>query len=406
MTTLIVTLPLQLAGAAPQYSYVLSTDGRAMGAHASAPAALLPQPVDEVIAVAPVRALSWHRVDLPKGSTANATRLRAVLEGLLEERLLDEPDTLHFALEPGARAGAPAWVAVCDRAWLRSAVQALETPQRHVSRIVPEFAPDVEGAGEMTLHVTGEPDDAWLVTTHAGGVIVLPMSASALPLAHVAHDLPEDASVIAEPGVAAMAEQLLQRKVTIRQYAQRQMLAAQSSWDLAQFDFTSSGGSRAAKKFSALWRDLLAAPQWRAARWGAGLLVVANLLGLNAWAWKEESAIAAKRGQINNLLTQTFPEVKVVVDAPVQMERQVTALRQATGSASGSDLESMLGAVSVAAPPGRSLGGIEFSAGEARFKGLNLSAQESSSIAAALRSQGYAARTEGDSLVLRQEVTR
>ena len=134
--------------------------------------------------------------------------------------------------------------------------------------------------------------------------------------------------------------------------------------------------------------------------------MVANLLGLNAWAWKEESAIAAKRGQINNLLTQTFPEVKVVVDAPVQMERQVTALRQATGSASGSDLESMLGAVSVAAPPGRSLGGIEFSAGEARFKGLNLSAQESSSIAAALRSQGYAARTEGDSIVLRQEVTR
>jgi general secretion pathway protein L len=413
MSTLIVTLPLQLTGAAPAYSYVLSPDGRTMGAHASASAALLPQPVDEVIAVVPVRALSWHRVDLPKGSMANATRLRAVLEGLLEERLLDEPESLHFALEPGARPGTPSWVAVCDRAWLRSAVQALETPQRHVARIVPEFAPDVEGAGEMTLHVTGEPGDAWLVTSHAGGVIVLPMSASAMlmgasasPLAHVAHDLPEDASVIAEPGVAAMAEQLLQRKVTIRQYAQRQMLAAQSNWDLAQFDFISSGGSRAAKKFSALWRELLAAPRWRAARWGASLLVVANLLGLNAWAWKEESAIAAKRAQVNGQLTQSFPEVKVVVDAPVQMERQVTALRQATGSVSGSDLESMLGAVSTAAPPGRSLSSIEFSAGEGRFKGLNLSAQELPTMAAGLRAQGYSARSEGDSLVLRQETAR
>jgi general secretion pathway protein L len=406
MTTLIVTLPQQLAGAAPPYSYVLSPDGRAMGAHASAPADLLPQPVDEVIAVVPVRALSWHRVDLPKGSTASATRLRAVLEGLLEERLLDEPESLHFALEPDARPGAPAWVAVCDRAWLRAAVQALETPQRHVSRIVPEFAPDVEGAGEMTLHVTGEPDDAWLVTTHSGGVIVLPMSVSAAPVAQVARDLPEDASVIAEPGVAAMAEQLLQRKVTIRQFAQRQMLAAQSNWDLAQFDFVSSGGSRAAKKFSALWRELLAAPRWRAARWGVGLLVVANLLGLNAWAWKEESSIAAKRAQVNSLLTQTFPEVKVVVDAPVQMERQVSALRQATGSVSGSDLESMLGAVSVAAPPGRSLSSIEFSAGEGRFKGLSLSAQELPTMTAGLRAQGYSARTEGDSLVLRQETAR
>ncbi|RYX91701.1 MAG: general secretion pathway protein GspL [Comamonadaceae bacterium] len=406
MTTLIVTLPLQPAGTAPEYSYVLTPDGRTLETHASAAAALLPQPVTEVIAVAPARALSWHRLELPKGSTANAARLRAVLEGLLEERLLDDPQTLHFALEPGARTGTPAWVAVCDRAWLRDALQALETPQRHVSRIVPEFAPDVDGAGEMALHVIGEPQDAWLVTTHSGGVIVLPMSASALPLAHVAHDLPEDASVIAEPGVAAVAEQLLQRKVTIRQAAQRQLLAAQSNWDLAQFDFATSGGSRAAKKFTAFWRALLSAPQWRAARWGAAVLVVANLLGLNAWAWKEETALAAKRGEVRNLLTQAFPEVKVIVDAPAQMERQVAALRQATGAASGSDLESMLGALSVAAPAGKPLTGIEFSAGESRLKGLNLSAQEQAAVASSLRTQGYSARVEGDSLVMRQEIAR
>ncbi|RYY68872.1 MAG: general secretion pathway protein GspL, partial [Comamonadaceae bacterium] len=200
MTTLIVTLPFEPAGAPvddpagykAEYNYVLTADGRNLTAHSTAAAALLPQPSGEVVAVVPARALSWHELELPKGSTSSATRLRAVLEGLLEERLLDEPETLHFALAPGARTGAPAWVAVCDRAWLRASIHALEAAGRRPSRIVPEFAPDVPGAGEMALHVMGEPDDAWLVTTHAGGVIVLPLSASVLPMAQLAHDLPED----------------------------------------------------------------------------------------------------------------------------------------------------------------------------------------------------------------------
>ena len=405
MTTLIVLLPMPGDGATPEYGYVLTPDGRTLAAHASAPAALLPESNGEVVAIVAARALSWHQVDLPKGSTGSATRLRAVLEGLLEERLLDEPESLHFALEPGARPGAPAWVAVCDRAWLRTSLQALEAAGRRVSRIVPEFAPDVPGAGSVSLHVTGEPQDAWLVTTHTGGVIAVPLPASAQQT-HFTADLPEDASVIAEPGVAALAEQLLQRKVTIRQAAQRSLLAAQTHWDLAQFDLASTGGARAAKKFAALWRELLSAPQWRAARWGAALLVVANLLGLNAWAWKEESELNAKRNEVRNTLSQAFPGVKVIVDAPVQMEREVALLRQATGVASGNDLESMLGALSAAAPPGRPVTGVEFSAGEGRFKGLNLAGQESAGVIAGLRAQGYAARVEGDSLVVRQEPPR
>jgi general secretion pathway protein L len=399
MSTLIVTLAAAPADTATEYACVLTADGRAAGEQTTVPAALLPAADDEVVAVVPVRLLSWHRVELPKGSTANPTRLRAVLEGLLEERLLDEPERLHFALEPGARAGAPAWVAVCDRDWLRGHVQALEAAGRRVSRIVPEFAPDVEGAGAVTLHVIGEPGDAWRVTTHEGGVITLPLT---LPL----HDLPEEAGVVAEPAVAALAEQLTGRPVSLRQAAERQLLAAQSNWDLAQFDLASTGGQRALKKASALVRELLTAPQWRPARWGVGALVAINLLGLNAWAWKEQSALQAKRGEIAGTLTRTFPGVKVVVDAPVQMERELARLRQSTGAASGGDLESLLGAVSTAAPPGRPVTGVEYSAGEIRVRGLGLSPDEAGGVTAALRTQGYSGRLEGDALVVRQEGAR
>jgi hypothetical protein len=69
------------------------------------------------------------------------------------------------------------------------------------------------------------------------------------------------------------------------------------------------------------------------------LLLAANLIGLNAWAWKEQASWQSRRSAIDSTLTRTFPAVKVVVDAPVQMAREVAALRQATGAPSGSDLE-------------------------------------------------------------------
>ena len=46
-------------------------------------------------------------------------RVRAVLDGLLEEKLLDDPAQLHLALDDTAEAGQPSWVAACDKAWLQ-----------------------------------------------------------------------------------------------------------------------------------------------------------------------------------------------------------------------------------------------------------------------------------------------
>lgn len=399
MSTLIVTLPLPPAGSAPEYAWLLSPDGQGMGEHGSAAPALLPQPGGagaEVVAVVPARALSWHQVELPKGTTAGSPRLRNVLEGLLEERLLDEPAALHFALQPQARPGAPVWVAACDRSWLRAALQALETAQRPATRIVPEFAP-----GEPpSAHVLGEPERAELVLADGEGVLFWPLAAASAPV------LPQDVPVLAEPAVAAVAEQLLQRRVTLQQTAQRQLRAAQSPWDLAQFDLASSGRARALKKLSGRWGELLHAPQWRAARWGTLALVAANVVGLNAWALKERSTLAAKRDTVRSLLTTTFPRVKVVVDAPLQMEREVATLRQATGAVSGRDMETMLTAFSAVAPANTAPAAIEFIANELRLKGLKLGPADVQAVIASLQARGYAARSEGDSLVLRLEAVR
>lgn len=399
MSSLYVLLPTTPVTAQTELQYVVAGTGRAPSAPTPTQPALLPAPTgagSEMVLIAPASALSWHRLELPKGMGPRSPKLRAVLEGLLEDRLLDEPENLHFALEPRPQAGGEVWVAVCDRGWLRSAMQTMEAAGRPVSRIVPEFAPE----GDPALYALGEPEDAQLVCAGREGVFSLPLTTASLGLLPT---LPESTPVVAEPAVAVIAEQVLQHAPLLQQPAERLALAGRTSWDLAQFEFASSGRDRAFKKLSTGWGDFLRSPQWRPARWGAALLVLVQLVGLNAWAWKERSALATKREASRSLLTQTFPNIRAVVDPPLQMEREVAALRQATGAASGRDLETVLGVIAASAPPGRTATAIEYTGNEVRVRGLAGNEAQAQPLLQGLRAQGYNASLQGDLLVVRPE---
>lgn len=402
MSLLLVSLPLEPATSATEWSYALSPEGRTLADHGRAPAALLPQPRGpgaQVVAVVPVQALAWQRVDLPKGIAPGTPRLRAALEGLLEEHLLDDTDAVHLALAPDARGGERAWVAICDRAWLRQALQLLEAAGRGASRIVPEFAPE----GTPSLVVLGDAAQPLAVASSADTVLALPLTPASLPLLPA---LPEDAPVLAEPAVAGAAEQVLQRKVSLQQAAQRWLQSARTRWDLAQFEFASSPRARALRKLAGGWGEVLAGPAWRPARWAALLIVLVNLAGLNAWAWKERASLAGKREAVRQVLRDTFPEARVIVDAPVQMERQVAALRQQTGVPSARDVDALLAALAGALPPGRTPAALDYSGGELRARGLSLSPDELRTVAAQLRSLGYLGTADRDVLVVAAEDAR
>jgi general secretion pathway protein L len=402
MSLLLVSLPSEPATPATEWAYAASPDGRTLGEHGRSPAALLPQPRGtgaEIVAVVPVHALAWHRVELPKGIAPGTPRLRAALEGVLEEELLDDTEALHFALQPGARGGEPAWVAVCDRAWLRQALQALEAAGRPATRIVPEFAPE----GAPALAVIGDAEQPFVVASSPDGVLALPLSAAVLPLLPA---LPEESPRLAEPAVAAIAEQVLQQQVLLQQAPQRWLEAARTGWDLAQFEFASSSRTRALKKLATGWGEVLRGRAWRPARWAAVALVVLNVVGLNAWAWKERASLQAKREAVRNTLTETFPRVRVVVDAPVQMEREVATLRQQTGVASPRDLDALLGALATALPVGRVPTRIDYGGGELRVGGLALTGTALDRVATQLKSLGYTARGEGEVLVVSAEDAR
>ncbi|QKV54340.1 type II secretion system protein GspL [Comamonas antarctica] len=404
MSLLIIQLPLASADPEGQYAYALSLDRQSVARHASAVAGELPPAgrAVEVVAVVPHHALSWHSITLPAGIAVGArnatTRLRSVVEGLVEEHLLDEPETMHFALQPGARAGQQAWVAACDRAWLRSHLQALEAAERRVDRIVPQFAPAGEGAAAQ-LWAVGTPESPWLLATGVHpdqGVACAPLDSEGLALLSVPAELAVDAS----PAVSALAEQRLQRPVRLSGLAEHLLEASRGAWDLAQFDLAVGGRSHALRRLAGATQSLLRAPQWRAARWAVVVLAVAQLVGLNAWAWKERQALAAKQAAVRSSLLEAFPRIQLVVDAPVQMEREVAQLRQRTGSLSAQALEPMLSAAGQALPKGLRPQGIEYGNQELRLLGVRIDAAAQPQVQSQLGTLGYAARFDAQGLVL------
>ena len=280
--------------------------------------------------------------------------------------------------------------------------------------MVPEFAPGATASGQPELWAQGTPEDAhWVVTGYGatqgadgadGGVLVLPLSSAALallPMGHPPANEGDAPAVYAEPAVAALAEKILGRPVQLATHSSHALLAARGAWDLAQFDLASSGRIRALRKAGGLLSALLHAPQWRAARWGVGVLLLAHLLGLNLWAWQERHSLAAKQASVRSALTQTFPHVKVVVDAPVQMERELARLRQAAGALSAQDLEPLLALSARALPATWQASAIDYSGGQLRLRGPALSADEQRHASDTARASGYQLHTEGDSVQVR-----
>jgi general secretion pathway protein L len=412
MSSLIVILPSTLPTASTPCSTVWTEDGSIAKRQLDAPLNLLPQTADaEIVVVVPATQLSWHRVDFPKGTLergffqeGNAPRLRAVIDGLLEDRLLDEPAQLHFAVQPQTRADAPNWVAACNRTWLRAWLAALEQNGRPVARIVPELPPPSDAAPDaVSLNAMGTAEQPQLICSGPNGVVVLPLTHNSIAL--LTQNI--DASlVLAEPAVAALAEQHFSGRVSLQTAAQRAMAAARSPWDLAQFDLLRTRGTRTRKQLTALASDLLQSRRWKPARWAAVAIVLANLIGLQAWAWKEQAALTAKRMAVREILTMTFPDVRVVVDAPLQMARSLADLQRQSGAAASGDLETMLGTFQSLAPEIAAPVAIEFVAGELRMKLADPSAPTLPAAITRLQAQGYSATQDGDRLVLKQQERR
>jgi general secretion pathway protein L len=395
MSHLLITLS-STHSANAEWDYALISHAGMLTSHGTALPALLPE-ADQATLLLPAQALSWHAAQLPLLSrNSSAQKQQAMLAGVLEEQLLDDVAQMHLAACPTLSNSGKTWVAAAEKASLLNAVKVLQAAHVPLNSIAPLAFP-----GQMPgLHVSGTPSAAWLTYTDAQGVLCIPLSQAVL----LPHPLPETLLPSAEPAVAALAEQVLGQRVNVLQAPQWMLQAMQAAKaqgvDLAQGDLAVSQGGRAWQSFVGGMRDVFSAPAWRAVRYGLGLLLLAHVIGLNAWAWKESTALHNKKTQINQLLTQSFPNVKVVVDAPLQMQRELATLRQSQGQLSGRDFESIYSRFSALALINTAPNAIEFIANEVQIKGLDFSAEQLNALQPRLQYAGLSVRSEARSTIV------
>jgi general secretion pathway protein L len=267
------------------------------------------------ILVVPIDWLAWHRVQLPPG---RAARQIAVIAGLIEDAVLDDPAMLHMALEPPALRGAgpssASWVAVCRRDALLAALQPLLARGWPVRALVPELAPGpdwvvwahgVEGAPHVTL---------------AGPAGVLTVA-----LDDVAGQLPLEAAprhVWAEAATLNDAQQHLPAlNWALAPAAQVWLHTAGQGWNLAQFDLRGRVGQAAWQRVTQWAHAWWHAPAWRPARWGVALLLATPVLALPALAWHYQRVERALRAELDQRARLALPGVPVLLD-PVRQVRQ------------------------------------------------------------------------------------
>jgi general secretion pathway protein L len=386
---LIIALPHTATHATTGYAHVHS-DGHSVQRSATGAAATLSAHAGEVVAVVPHSRLAWLRVQLPPAS--HGPRLQSVLQGLLEDRLLDDPQQLHIVLAPDsshlAHTGGETLVAVCDKQWLRDVLAPLQAASLTVQRLVPELSP----TDTPVLQVMGEPEHSQSLLCHTHGVTLLPPNtAQWRAFAELSQD---DLQIQAEPAMVARVQSTLQRQPMLQSAAQRWVKSSQSSWDLAQGEWAQGRAQRTQRQLLAAWQTLLHAPAYLAVRWGILVLVVVQVLGLNAVAWQESRALNAQQASLHNILKTTFPSVTFVIDAPLQMQREVDALRQKSGAASSTDLEPLLAALAGVLPAGQTPQQIHYANQALRVQGVVLDSNAAE--VARLKMQGLSLRQDGN----------
>ncbi len=273
-------------------------------------------PMRTVRLILDARDVTILRVRLPRLSPA---RLARALPGLLEDQVLQDAQQCVWAVDPVPLETGEQRVAVIDRGWFETVLQAFERRRIRVLSAWPMQAIARPQPGTGWLYAL--PDGLALCTASGEGLgwpAAPTNEARALQLSEVREfarvlDAPVVRTYLLDPAWAALVDADEQQPPD---------WPGRGSLDLLT-------GRYAGRETS--WFDRVDWPSWRLAASLAALVIVTALVGLNLeWAKlaAEERRLSAQiQGRFKDLLGETTP----MVDPVLQMSRQLAVMRLRAG---------------------------------------------------------------------------
>ncbi|MBI3715712.1 MAG: hypothetical protein HY255_06930 [Betaproteobacteria bacterium] len=294
---------------------------------------------ERIVAVVPVSRMVFIETALP--SVGDAKR-DALLRYAIEDKLTIDPATVHAVVLGRAQGDATAnlfVVAAIDRAWLHGAIDWLAAADRTPHLIVPGSEGIAAGGEEWRAVLAGRrgfakrPDGfVYGFDTDASGAPPFALSLALREMAKLgrapaalAVSADGDASAFIPNWSAALG-------VTIRPVAgddttlrapHWSRLRANSPANLLQGEFVREGSRDA-------WLQAL-----RPALYVLAAMFALQWMGTMADWWRLDRQRKAALAAQEQLFREAFPQAQTIVDAPLQMQRNVATLRLERGMAAG-----------------------------------------------------------------------
>ena len=343
--------------------------------------------------------VSFTAADVP---ALSGLRLREALPNLVEDRTVGEVGSLHVALGQADDSGRGRTLAVVDRAWLAAIQVHVARAGHRVAAIVPESLAVPWLAGSWSLACLPGPDAprCWLRTGAQQSMLLPHETASAIAIASaLARQGPRPsrlglyaapAVASATPLAAAIADAL---SLSLAAYGGDPFAA----WLAGNGP---DGGYGPALSLLAFDGRRNAASRWSTWRIAAALvvaIVAVQIIGMQ-WEWAGlRREAGALRQASTGILTTTFPDTRVVLDAPLQMARGLATLRASSGRSDPADFTTTMAAAAriFAALPSNGLRGADYEARTLKLRfapGLASAPDERERFVAQALQEGYTLR--------------
>lgn len=289
--------------------------------------------VSQVVLLLAASDVTLLRMAVPPLSTP---RLQAALPSLVEEFVIG--DVSACAMAAGAETDGQRLIAVCDRAWLQSWIDALRQSGARRLRVLPISlcltAPSAQLSAALFQHAHRY-DLALRLSEHEGiGLAVEVDDELQLPdaVAQLVRTLVPNRPVLLS--VPTMQITLFEKWIKAQSACQITLIEQQ--WG----DWITAAAHVSVDLINAFGGNQRTAIPWREWRWPtafAGTLMLFNLAALNADWWRLRSEGLQLRDEIADIYRRSFPNETVVLDPLAQMKQKIAASRQVSGQLNPSD---------------------------------------------------------------------